>query len=547
MSLSTTQKTLLTVAGVALVGGIAFTVNAQSKPTKTAPNQTLNLSEGTAIMSLDPAKITDSVSQEQLSQIDEGLYRLDAKSHPVNALATKTTVSKDGKTYVIKLRHNAKWSNGQSVTAHDFVYSWERTLNPKSKSEFTYLFSNIKNADAIAAGKKAPTSLGVKANGDHQLTITLSKPASYFKKVLANITFYPLNQRAVKKYGRAYGTTAKKAVYNGAFVLNGWTGTNDTWTLTKNPDYYARKVVKLKKINYQVLKSTTTAYNLYQSNKLDTVTLSGEQNVQNKNNAERKTLPTGTLEFIQFNEKDKTAANHDLRTAVSLAINRQQLVDKVLQNGARPAKTFAVKNMAKNPKTGKDFTQDAYVKQTVDTDITQAQSLYKKAQHQLGTKKITLTLTCGDNDTAHQVAEFIQGQLTRNLPGIKVNVKPMPFNAMLGKVSKGEFQLNLAGWNMDFADPSRALTILTANSNSNMGHYNSHQFDQLMAKADGADALNPTKRYQDLVQAAQLATRDQAGVSLYEGSTNMLVKSNLKGVVYNNFSGVPSYRTAYLK
>ncbi|RRK10944.1 peptide ABC transporter substrate-binding protein [Lactiplantibacillus garii] len=547
MSLSTTQKTLLTVAGIAIVGGIAFTVNAQSKPAKTATAQTLNLSEGTAIMSLDPAKITDNVSGDQLNQIDEGLYRLNAKSEPVNALATKTTISKDGKEYVIKLHHNAKWSNGQRVTAHDFVYSWERTLDPKSKSEFTYLFSNIKNADAISTGKKSPTTLGVKANGDYQLTITLSKPAAYFKKVLANTTFYPVNQKAVQKYGRAYGTTADKTVYNGAFVMKGWTGTNDTWTLTKNPHYYAKNVVKLNKINYQVIKSTTTAYNLYQSNKLDTVTLSGEQNVQNKNNAERKTLPTGTLEFIQFNEKDKTAANQALRTAVSLAINRNQLVNKVLENGSRPAKTFAVTNMAKNPQTGRDFTQDAYVKNTVDFNVAKAQTLYKQAKRQLGTNQITLTLTCGDNDSTHQVAEFIQGQLMSHLPGIKVNVKAMPFTAMLGKVSKGDFQLNLAGWNMDFADPSRALTILTSSSNSNMGHYNNKAFDQLMKKADDVDALNVTKRYQDLVQAAKRATKDQAGVSLYEGSTNMLVKSNLKGVVYNNFSGVASYRTAYLK
>lgn len=260
-----------------------------------------------------------------------------------------------------------------------------------------------------------------------------------------------------------------------------------------------------------------------------------------------KITPTGTLEFIQFNEKDQTASNRDLRTAVSLAINRSQLTKKVLENGSRPAKTFAVKNMAKNPKTGQDFTSDAYVKNTVDYNVPRANTLFKRAQKQLGTKQVTLTLTCGDNDSTHQVAEFIQGQLTSHLPGIKVNVKAMPFTAMLGKVSKGDFQLNLAGWNMDFADPSRGLTILTSSSNSNMGHYQNKRYDQLMQQADGSDALNPTKRYQDLVQAAKLATTDQAGVALYEGRSNLLVKPKLKGVVYNNFSGVPSYRTAYVQ
>lgn len=548
MSLSTTKKVLLSIGGVVVLGSLFLAINGRSKPVRATTNtQTLNLSTSSNIMSLDPAKITDDVSGNQLSQVGEGLYRLNAKSEPVNALARKTTVTNGGRTYVIDLHQNGKWSNGQRVTAHDFVYSWERTLDPRSKSEFTYLFSNIQNADAIATGKQAPTTLGVKANGDYQLQITLSKPAAYFKKVLANTTFYPVNHQAVTRYGQKYGTSAKTTVYNGAFRLSGWTGTNDTWTLTKNPTYRDKGVVKLNKLNFQVIKSTATAYNLYQSNKLDTVTLSGEQNVQNKRNPERKTLPTGTLEFVQFNEQDPTAANRNLRTAFSLAINRQQLTQKVLQNGSTPAKTFAIKNMAKNPKTGQDFTTDAYVYDTVDYNPTKAKQYLAKAQKELGHRKLTLTLTCGDNESSHQVAEFIQGQVDRHLPGLTVNVKAMPFTAMLGKVSKGDFQLNLAGWNMDFADPSRALTILTSSSNSNMDHYRSKAYDQLMDQADDHDALNATARYQDLVQAAKRATKDQAGVPLYEGSMNLLVKPNLKGVIYNNFSGVADYRTAFLK
>ncbi|WP_047998673.1 peptide ABC transporter substrate-binding protein [Lactiplantibacillus herbarum] len=547
MSLSTSHKLLLTIGGVAIIGGITFAVKSSSHPAKATQSQSISLSTSSSIMTLDPAKMTDGVSSTQLTQIDEGLYRLNSKSQATNALATKTTVSDGGHVYTIDLRHDGRWSNGQKVTAHDFVYSWERTVDPKTKSEFTYLFTNIKNADAISAGKQSPKTLGVQAVGDYQLKITLSKPVSYFKKILAGATFYPVSQQAVNKYGNKYGTSAAKTVYNGAFTLQGWTGTNNSWTLKKNPTYRAHQTVKLNRINYQVLKSNTTAYNLYQAKKLDAVTLSGEENVQNQNNKDLKTLAGGRIGFIQYNLHDKTAANQNLRTAISLAINRKQLTNKVLANGSIPATSFAVRNMAKNPKTGADFVDDATVKGTTSYDLTAAKAAYHKAQKELGSKHLTLTITCGDDDVTHQAAEFIQGQLTSHLPGLKVTIKAMPFTAMIGKVSKGEFQMNLTSWSMDYADPSQSLTILTGDSNSNMGHYQSKTFDQAMQDADGKDALNATARYQDLVKAAQTAANDQAVTPLYDGRSHVLVNSKLKGVTYNNFSGAADYRTAYVK
>ncbi|BDZ29601.1 peptide ABC transporter substrate-binding protein [Lactiplantibacillus sp. WILCCON 0030] len=546
MSFLNHKKSLLLGGSLILIGGIAFTVHANAQPATHPTSQSINLYEKTTLTSLDASKITDSVSNSVLSEVDEGLYRLNQNSQPVNALATKTTVSKDGKTYTIDLRHNGHWSNGDPVTAQDFVYSWERALNPKTKSEFTYLFTNIKNADAIAAGKLAPNTLGAKATNNYQLKITLSKPAAYFKQVLAGVTFYPINQHAVQKYGQNYGTTAGKTVYNGAFTLSGWTGTNDHWTLTKNPHYQDKKAVKLNHISYQVVKSSTTAYNLYQANKLDMVTLTGEQNVQNKHNADLKTLSAGQIGFIQYNQKDKTAANQNLRAAISLAINRQQLTKTVLENGSVPAKTFAVTNMLKNPQTGHDFVSDATVKDTATLDLTQATKRFKTAKQQLHQKQLSLTITCGDDDTTHQAAEFIQGQLTSHLKGLKVTVRAMPFNAMLTKVSQGDFQLNLTSWSMDFADPSQALTILTSKSNSNMGHYHNSAYDQAMTDADGKDALNAPARYQDLVQAAKTAMQDQAVTPLYEGGSNVLIKPHLKGVVINKFSGAMNYRTAYI-
>lgn len=542
MSLLTKKQALL-LCGVILVGGGIFAVTAHSKTTKSAAQQTLNLSQTAPITSLDVAKITDSVSSTALSQVGEGLYRLNAKSQAENALATKTTVSDRGHRYTIDLRHDGKWSNGDPVTAQDFVYSWERTLNPQSKSEFTYQFANIKNATAIAAGKKSPASLGVKAVGKYRLAITLSQPAAYFKQMLASTTYYPLNKKAVNKYGKQYGSSAKTTVYNGPFVLTNWTGTSDTWTLKKNARYANAKSVKLQQLNYKVIKSPATAYSLYQSKRLDAVTLDGEQTTQNKNNPNLKSLSQGRIGFMQYNEKDKVAANRDLRTAISLAINRQQLATQVLKNGSLPAKTFGIRSMLKNPKTGADFTQDAAETSTVSYQPTKAKTLYQQALKQLGKKSLTVTITCGDDDASKKLSEFIQSALSTKL-GLKVTVQSMPFTSMLSNVSKGNFQINLTSWSMDYADPIQSLQILESTNNSNMGHYSSKAYDGALAAAEGIDALKPTARYADLVKAAHIALKDQAVTPLYEGRTGVLVNPKLKGVVYNQFNGSADYRTA---
>lgn len=545
MSLLDHKKALLLCTGIILIGGGIFAVTAHSKTTKTTADQHLNLYQAATISSLDVAKITDNISSNALSQVGEGLYRLDANSQAQNALATKTTVSDHGHQYTINLRHDGKWSNGDPVTAQDFVYSWRRTLNPKSKSEFTYQFANIKNANAIAAGKKSPSTLGVKAVGKYQLKITLSQPAAYFKKVLASTTYYPLDEKAVNKYGSKYGSSAKTTVYNGPFTLTNWSGTSDNWTLKKNPRYADKRAVKLQSINYKVIKDNTTAYNLYQSKKLDQVTLSGEQTTQNKNNPDLKSLAAGRIGFIQYNEHNRIAANKDLRTAISLAINRQQLTSTVLKNGSLPAKTFGVRNMMKNPQTGADFTADANLKGTMDYAPSQAKQLYQRALKQLGKKSVTLTITCGNDDASQNIAEFVQSAITSKL-GAKVDVRAMPFPSMLSNVSKGNFQLNLTSWGMDYADPIQSLQILQSTNNSNMGHYNSKAYDADLQAADGRDALNKTARYHDLVKAAQTALKDQAVTPLYESRTSSLVNPKVKGVVYNKFNGDADYRNAYV-
>ncbi|CDR73804.1 Peptide binding protein (fragment) [Lactobacillus delbrueckii subsp. bulgaricus] len=181
-------KSLL--AGVAvLFSGALLTACGQSKGA--SEKLVLNWMTSAEIITMDPSKATDATSFTQMENTMEGLYQLDKDNQAKEALATKAAQSKDGLTWTFDLRKDGKWSNGQAVTAKDFVYSWQRTVNPKTASQYSYIFSGIKNADAIVAGKKAPSSLGVKALGKYKLQVKLDHKLPYFKLLLAFPVFFP--------------------------------------------------------------------------------------------------------------------------------------------------------------------------------------------------------------------------------------------------------------------------------------------------------------------------------------------------------------------
>ncbi len=327
MRISNFKKLLLSTSiigtMVLLVGCGSKSSNQNSK--KLSGNQKINLSTTAEITSLDLSKIYDKTSFIQVDETFEGLYRYDENGNVDPALATKTRISKDGKTYTIDIRHNAKWSNGDPVTANDFVYSWQRAVNPKTASQYTYLFDNVKNASAIVNGKLLPSKLGIKAIGKYQLKVQLARPTTYFKMVMARETLYPLDKKVVEKYGKNYGTSAKTTVYNGPFKNVGWTGTNDSWKLVKNNQYWDKKAVKLSQINYTVAKSPSTAYNLFQSGKLDLISLVGEQAKQLGKSKDAVKRPLAATEYLQYNQRKGVFKNRNLRLAFSLALNRSQL------------------------------------------------------------------------------------------------------------------------------------------------------------------------------------------------------------------------------
>ncbi|GAA3192301.1 peptide ABC transporter substrate-binding protein [Lentilactobacillus kefiri] len=537
---------------LAFVGILTITLAAcgQTATKSNSQKQTLNLS---STAPLDTIDISKSTGYGSTGNAFESFYRLGKGGKPTAGLAKSAKVSKDGKTWTFTLR-NAKWSNGDKITAQDFVYSWRRTLKPSTKSTYAYLFSGIKNADQVNAGKLSPDKIGIKALNSKTVQIQLEKPIAYFKVLMAYPLFGPQNQKVVDKYGKKYGTNSKYMVYSGPFTIKNWNGTGNKWQFVKNNQYWDKSVVKLHKIKYTVVASPSTGLELYQQGKLDLTPLSNEQVKHYKNNKEFQQYPYSYIGYIKYNFKDanltkrKAMSNKDIRLAISLAINREQLTKKVLGDGSDTPTGFVASGLAKNPKTGEDFAKEQSVPNTVDYNVKLAKQHWQKGLKALGTKNVTLTITSSNDDpTSSPITQYMKSELQKDLPGFKLNIRNVPGQVANQEVLKGDFDLSLSGWGADFNDPISFLQIPETGTSYNSGKYSNAAYDKLIKQAQNQDANNADKRWSDLVKAAKLFNADQGMTPLYQQVTSYLQKPAVKGIIHNTAGTQWSYKYAYMK
>lgn len=540
-------KKLLVVSSTLLVTTLTLSAcgnsNSKQSTNKPAAKQVLNWSLSSELATLDSALVPEMGSADMINNAMEGLFRI-KNNHPEPGLATNTKVSKDGLTYTMTLRKNAKWSNGDPVTAHDFVYAWRRAVDPKNAAPGSYLYSGIKNADAIIAGKMAPDTLGVKANGDHELVVELEQQIPYFKLLVGDVRFFPQDQKAVEKYGAKFGLSADTTVYNGPFVLKGWTGSNLNWKLVKNQNYWDKKHVKMETINFKVNKSTTTSYNLYQANKVDFTTLSAEQSKQLSKTPGYRPLHQARTTYIEYNLRKKEFHNKKVRQALSYAIDRKYLAKNVAGGGAVPLTNFVPKGLAKLK--GKDFADLATTKVGVTYNKRLAQKLLKEGLKELGEDHFEFTLLGRDDETAKKETEFIQSQIEQTLPQVKVVTRNIPGKVIITQASKGDFDAQLTGWLADFADPINFLDVETKANFTNMGDYDSAEYNELVLAAKTTDALNETKRFEDMVKAAKLLNEDQPVVPLLQDGIPEMLRPTVHDMVQNSAGITNDFKEVYV-
>ncbi|APD02621.2 peptide ABC transporter substrate-binding protein [Lactiplantibacillus plantarum] len=515
---------------------------------KYASSQVLNLSYPSSLDSID---ISNMSGYGSTGNIFESLYRLGKNGSITPGLAKSTKVSKDGKTYTFTIR-NAKWSDGSKITAQDFVYSWKRTVTPATKSQYAYLFSGVKNADEIVAGKKSPSTLGVKAQGEHTFIVTLDKPITYFKKLMTYPLFGPISEKAVKKWGSKYATKAQYMLYSGPFKLTGWTGTNNGWQFVKNNQYWDKKAVHLQKINYTVNESTTTTLNLFQEKKLDLTQLASEQVKNMKSSSDYTTYPYSITAFLVYNFQDSNATikkalnNAKIRQAISLSINRKTLVKNVIGDASTVSKTFVPQDLVKDAKTGKDFADESTVKNSTSYNKALAQKLWKQGLKETGIKKLSIQLLASNDEPNKPISQYLKSALEKNLDGLTVNLSNIPSKVASSRAQSGDFDLYLSGWGADFNDPISHLQIMTNNSGYNYGKYNSSTYNALVNKAQNQDANDTSARWQDMINAEKTIMKDQGITPLYQTVYSYLQNPKVKGIIHNTAGTQWNYKYAYI-
>ncbi len=527
-------------ATVLIAGSTLAACGSNSNSSSSSAKKTINWMDSAEIPTMDISKATDVTSFNQLGNVEEGLYRLGKNSKVENALATDTKVSKDGKNWTFTLR-DSKWSNGDKLTAKDFVYSWRRTVNPKTASQYAYLFEGIHNATQISAGKAPVNSLGVKAEGDNKLVVTLDKRIPYFKLLMGFPLFFPQNQKVVEANGSKYGTSSKTTAFNGPFVQKGWTGSNLSWKLVKNKNYWDKKNVKLDAINYSVQKTPSTAYNLYQSNKLDATILDSQQTKNLKHQKGYTLRDTAATFYLQFNQKKKIFQNADLRRAISMSINRKAL-GSALDGANTPATSLTSKGVVNHD--GKDWSEVVGDKKNAAYNPTEAKKLYKKALKELGVKNVSFTILSDDTDSGQKTTETLQSQLEENLKGMKVSVANVPFKTRLNRSTSGNFDVVVSGWSADFADPISFVDLFTSKNAQNNGKWSNSQYDKLIA--DSKTTADTTKRWDDLEKAEKILLSDEGIAPLYYKTEAWLVRPDIKGIVYNGAGLNYNFKNTYV-
>lgn len=521
------EKLLLSLL---LAMGIVVGCGEEKKVASTEPTKKiLNLAESTELSTMDSTLATDAYSFNALAATTEGLYQLDKNGNVVPGIAESTEVSEDGKTYIFKLR-DAKWSDGKPVTANDFVFAWKRLANPSTAAEYSYMLgvAGIKNADDIVVGKKSVDELGITAIDDKTLKVELSQPIPFFKSLMAFPSFFPIREDFYKEKGDQYGLSPENILANGAFKMATWDqGAN--YTMVKNPEYYDSESVKIDGINFQVIKEEQAAIVAYEQGVIDALKFTGELASFYTDNPEYMTIPDGSLTYFSMNVEVPGLENINLRKAIAMSFDKQQIADNILKNGSFPANFAVPVKLATGP-DGKDFREG---RDYLVTDKAKARGYYEIAKKELGKDSFTFEFLFNDTESNKKLAEFFKSELETNLPGMTINLKQVPFKERLSLTSKHEFEIAITPWAPDYADPMTYLDMWITGGPYNYGQWSNSEYDKLISASKNELVNNIEARWETLKKAEELLMEQAVIAPVYQKNEAGLMKANIKGLEFH--------------
>ncbi|MGE5220692.1 MAG: peptide ABC transporter substrate-binding protein [Chloroflexota bacterium] len=477
---------------------------------------------GTEPPSLDWSLATDHVSFNVIYNLMVGLTEFDRDLKPAPVIAKSWELLDGGKKIVFHLRDDVKWTDGKIVRAQDFEYSWKRLLNPKTASQYAYILFDIVNAQEYAEGKiKDASSVGVAAQDDQTLVVTLRHPASYFLAITTFEVTFPQRQDVIEKFANRW-TEPENIVTDGPFRLVSWKHENEI-ELGANADFFRGKPF-LDKVTMTMVNEKTTALAMFEQGQLDFIDETHSIPPLEKPRLAKmpgyKLVPQLRGEYYAFAVDRKPFDNPKVRQAFALAIDRE-VFPQILQGGRLPATSWIPPGMlAHNPKIGLRFNPEA------------ARRLLAEAGYAGGKGFPPIVLGYNTDEEKKLVAEAVQSMWQKNL-GVRVTLENQEWKVFLNKLQNDPFPVFRSGWGADYPDPDNFMKLFTSNSGNNNGRWKNPNYDQLLERA--AREADPAKRVPHYDQAQKLLTEsDAAIVPLYWIAESTLLSPKFTGLEYNS-------------
>jgi len=439
------------------------------------------------------------------------------------ALAKDVEVSEDNKVYTITLQ-DAKWSNGDPVTAGDFEYSWKRTLNPETGSSFAFYLYYLKGAEAYNKGNGSAEDVGVTAVNDKTLKVELREPTGFFKKLLTFWTYYPVNQSVVEGNDN-WAAEAEGLVSNGPYTVSSWKHDSEL-VAEKNDQYWNKENISMEKITWKMIGDATTYYQMYKAGELDLIdTLPSDVVPQEKDSEDFKVTPYFGTYMYMFNVNKEPFNNQKVRKAFNMAIDRESITKNITQSGETPANAFVPHGV--NTPNG-DFREQK--EKYFEENVEKAKQLLEEAKQEEGWDKIPeVELIYNTSENHKKIAEGVQEMLKQNL-GVDVTLNNQEWKTYLDTTKQGNYQMARMGWIGIYVDPTPILDYYLGDSPNNRTNWVSEKYDSLMAKSKGIQ--DEAERMKVLHEAESVLMKELPFMPVYFYSNNYLTSPEYEGVVY---------------
>ena len=526
------KRVLAAFLSMAMVAGLATgcgTPGGGSSDGDSSDGKVFRYATNTLPTTLDPTKGQSIGDNEIQHAITEGLTRNTA-GDVKPGIAESWDESEDGLTYTFHLRKDAKWSDGEPITAGDFEYSWKRLVNPETASPYAFIGDCLKNGQAIEQGNMDVDELGVKAIDDTTLEVTLEHPTSYFLSLIGSSGQYaPLRQDIVEKYGTDFAATSEKNVYSGPFVMT--SSEDNVWTFEKNDNYWDKDSINLDKCELNYVENTDTQLSMYEAGDLDYVQVPTAYVPDYKDKAE--VFANGNVDFCYINSKsdNPVLGNKNFRLALNYALNRNDY------NKLANADTYTAFNglvfpglQAKGTTYGEAYDLNSY-SYPLDGDQDKATEYLNAAMQELGianASDITVEVVTTDADSSKRIVETLQEQW-QNALGINVKIRQVTYADIYGKVfPEHDYEIGYGGWGSDYDDPYSYLELFKSDSSYNYSQYENAEVDQLLTASQ--DEADTDTRMDELNKAEQDILADGAFVPLQTRNVYYMLDDDTTGI-----------------